>query len=319
MPTTPSEQSRRRRRVLKLDDGVTRVEGFDVGEYPRHHFAFVKGADGGGWPMWVHSAGDDEWIRGCLRRRTNAQELALELVVSGTFRFTQGGREHLVGPGHLWLIRPGEDIEMQLETPGVGLKKVMEVVGPLVPTILSLTGLGDHDVVKPADVAWVTRQFDRAAEALRANAADSARMTSVIPYEVLVEMSRSVARAAIPTRLRQIVEYMEVHPGDRLSVERLCQMTKLSQSTLHRLFVEHFGVPPIAYFINLKMQIAQSLLAGSHHPIKVIARQLGYANQLYFSSEFKKRVGVSPRAYRARTRFAASGGDGGDGGDANED
>ena len=308
MTDGPSASSRRRRRVLKVDDGVTRVDGFDVGEFPRHHFAFVKGTDvGTGWPMWLHSAGDDEWVRGCLRRRTNAQELALELVIEGTFRFTQGGRAHQVGPGQMFLVRPGEDSEMLLESPGIGLKKVMEVVGPLVPTLLSLTGLDDHDVVSPIDLDWITKQFDRAAETLRDYTESSARMTSVIPYEVMVAMSRSVVRNAVPPRLRQIVDYMEAHPGDRLTVQKLCKMTRQSQSTLHRLFVDHFGVPPIAYFINLKMQIAQSLLAGSPHPIKVIAQQLGYTNQLYFSSEFKKRVGVSPRAYRARTRFAASG------------
>ncbi|HEV7301554.1 MAG TPA: AraC family transcriptional regulator [Tepidisphaeraceae bacterium] len=294
----------RRRHVLTIDDGITRVEGYNVGPYPNHHFTFAKDGDPSpAWPLQLRSVGDDEWVQGCLRQRRNARELALELVVNGTFRFVQNDQEYTVEPGQVFLVRPGEDNEMSLTTPGVGLKKVMQIAGPLVPTLLSLTGLADHDVVRPADLPWLTAQFERAHQTLQRPTVDSARVASAIAYEVIIELSRSVARSGVPPRLRKAVDYMKTHPGDHLTVPRLCEMTKLSPSTLHRLFLEHFSMAPIAYFLNLKMQVAQSLLAGSHHPIKSIADQLGYASQLYFSAEFKKRVGMSPRTYRDKMRF----------------
>ena len=42
------------------------------------------------------------------------------------------------------------------------------------------------------------------------------------------------------------------------------------------------------------MENAKSLLLTNKYKIKEIAKNVGYANQLYFSNEFKKYYGVYP-------------------------
>ena len=55
----------------------------------------------------------------------------------------------------------------------------------------------------------------------------------------------------------------------------------------------------MAYFIQLKMQQACSLLAMTNLAVKEIALDVGYPDSYHFSRLFKKTIGVSPTEYRA--------------------
>lgn len=48
------------------------------------------------------------------------------------------------------------------------------------------------------------------------------------------------------------------------------------------------------FLIKVRMENAKSLLLTNKYKIKEIAKNVGYANQLYFSNEFKKYYGVYP-------------------------
>lgn len=61
---------------------------------------------------------------------------------------------------------------------------------------------------------------------------------------------------------------------------------------------------PMDYYIQLKMQRACRYLAHSDRKIKVIARELGYDDQYYFSRLFSKAIGKSPSDYRREERGA---------------
>jgi AraC-like DNA-binding protein len=47
------------------------------------------------------------------------------------------------------------------------------------------------------------------------------------------------------------------------------------------------------------LEYAQSQLIATHKKIKHIAIEAGFENEMYFSRIFKKKVGTTPKAYRA--------------------
>lgn len=49
---------------------------------------------------------------------------------------------------------------------------------------------------------------------------------------------------------------------------------------------------------DLRMELAQKLLAQKELPVKEIAGRCGYSDQFYFSRIFKKQTGLSPKEYR---------------------
>ncbi len=64
-------------------------------------------------------------------------------------------------------------------------------------------------------------------------------------------------------------------------------------------FKKHYGVSPIQYLINRRMEYAKHLLNTSGMSVKQIAYQCGFENEYYFSRIFKKLTGYSPSQYRA--------------------
>jgi AraC family transcriptional regulator of arabinose operon len=83
-----------------------------------------------------------------------------------------------------------------------------------------------------------------------------------------------------------------------LNVSALAARLSLDPSYFIRLFKRSSGQPPLAYFLDLKMDTAKHLLLNSTRTIRSVAESLGFEDELYFSRLFKRRVGMPPGAYR---------------------
>ncbi|MDB5121816.1 MAG: transcriptional regulator, AraC family [Sphingobacteriales bacterium] len=91
---------------------------------------------------------------------------------------------------------------------------------------------------------------------------------------------------------------MKSNLDKKLTVEDMAGLLNLSSSHFSNVFRKNTGMPPIDYFINLKMQRACQLLYANESRIKAIAMQLGYDDPYYFSRIFKKYMGSSPGKYK---------------------
>ena len=102
--------------------------------------------------------------------------------------------------------------------------------------------------------------------------------------------------------ITRTIEDMRKNLHTKLMVEEMASRNRLSVSHFSGLFRKATGMPPIDYFIQLKMQKAcQLLYFGSNH-VKGIAMELGYDNPYYFSRLFKKYIGTSPKEYRLKSK-----------------
>ncbi len=75
---------------------------------------------------------------------------------------------------------------------------------------------------------------------------------------------------------------------------------KLCERMLYfsRRFIELIGSTPQEFLIQQRLTSAAELLRLTNLPIKNVADQCGYPNQLHFSQAFKKYYGVSPKEWR---------------------
>ncbi len=83
-----------------------------------------------------------------------------------------------------------------------------------------------------------------------------------------------------------------------VSIADLAEMMHYSQTHFSREFKKRFSTTPIEYIVNLKISEAKKLLRDSSMSIKAIAESLGYADPLYFSKQFSKVTGCSPKMWR---------------------
>lgn len=103
-------------------------------------------------------------------------------------------------------------------------------------------------------------------------------------------------------RIHETILFMRNNVGERLQIEDLAGLHQLSVSHFTWLFRKATGMPPLDYFIHLKLQRACLLLHTTRRKIKDIADELGYDDPYYFSRLFKKYMNLSPETYRTNAR-----------------
>ena len=101
---------------------------------------------------------------------------------------------------------------------------------------------------------------------------------------------------------QEIIDYMNDHLGEKLSLEDVAKQFQVSMGILNVIFQKHTQNPPMRFFINMKMAKACQLLQTTNLRVYEVADEVGYDNQYYFSKLFKKWFGVSPLEYKQQYR-----------------
>jgi AraC-like DNA-binding protein len=104
-------------------------------------------------------------------------------------------------------------------------------------------------------------------------------------------------------RFETIIAYIEKNSHNRIKTAELAKMMSLQPTYFSNLFAKNFGMPPVKYISQVRMNKAQVLLEHTSTPVKNIAQEVGYDDELYFSRVFKRHVGLSPTAYRRQRRL----------------
>jgi AraC family transcriptional regulator len=98
--------------------------------------------------------------------------------------------------------------------------------------------------------------------------------------------------------LRRLVDYIEAHLGDDLSLDAMATEVGLSLFYLSRVFKDALGQSPHQYVLGRRVERAKELLRDTAEPIADVALSVGFSSQSHLSNWFRRVVGVSPGAYR---------------------
>jgi AraC family transcriptional regulator, transcriptional activator of the genes for pyochelin and ferripyochelin receptors len=82
------------------------------------------------------------------------------------------------------------------------------------------------------------------------------------------------------------------------SLKQLTHQTGLSDRALQQGFRYLFGTTVFGYFHNYRLEQAQYLLHQPHATVGRVATQVGYRNPEAFSTAFRRKFGVNPKAYQ---------------------
>ncbi len=102
--------------------------------------------------------------------------------------------------------------------------------------------------------------------------------------------------------LNETVAYIEENYYKPLDLEQLAGIACYNASYLCKLFRSEFGIPPIHYLIDKRIEKAKELLRETNITISEAAFSVGFDSIHYFSRCFNNRVGMSPSAYRKTYR-----------------
>ncbi len=97
------------------------------------------------------------------------------------------------------------------------------------------------------------------------------------------------------TKMKDYIKRNYMHD---INMKDIASELELTSSYISAIFKKITGQTYKEYIINFRLSKAKELLSNTNMHINLIAEQVGYENEHYFSKMFKMRTGVTPSFYR---------------------
>lgn len=120
------------------------------------------------------------------------------------------------------------------------------------------------------------------------------------PYNVFVP-NRDHGDATIQRAQWWVAEHLDTP----CPVQGMAEVCAISERSFKRRFRKATGYTPIDYVQELRLSRARQLLEQTRQAIDDIAEDVGYENPAYFRKLFKRKVGITPGAYRRKFNVPA--------------
>ncbi len=226
---------------------------------------------------------------GPLRRRTLAAGSGLFMPARETFR-----ARSLAPAEFLLVVAPETRARERVEQSGAGRNWVPKPIVDLIdPGVAALAREARRAMIADpvCDLAYLETLGDG--------------LLSRFSCQLLgLDQTTEPKETLAPFTLRKVLSLIEEGLSDELRVQDLANAANLSRSHFTRAFHAATGEAPQEFIISRRIARARELLASSDKTVGEIAAAAGFSSQAHLSTAFKKRLGLSPAAYRAA--FAAA-------------
>lgn len=101
-----------------------------------------------------------------------------------------------------------------------------------------------------------------------------------------------------PARRKKVIEYIESNLHRQITLAELAGVASLSIFHFNRMFKVYFGMTPLRYLAQRRVDASKRMLVLSREPLAHIAYACGFASQSHFNTVFKRVTGTTPDAYR---------------------
>lgn len=96
--------------------------------------------------------------------------------------------------------------------------------------------------------------------------------------------------------------YLEGRYDRDVSIQETADFVGLSRSQLYRIMMETYGCSPKTLLLQIRMRHARQMLTATSMPMEEIACRIGLRTGAQFGAAFKAFCGISPGAYRNRSK-----------------
>jgi AraC family transcriptional regulator len=124
-------------------------------------------------------------------------------------------------------------------------------------------------------------------------------MHELIRLERTTSTAAGSLRGGLPMwQQKRVVEFIEAHLAEDVSLTALAELTDLSLYHFARAFKQSFGAPPHRYHMARRMDRARALLQKPALSVTEIGIETGFRETSSFTRAFRKFTGLTPTEYR---------------------
>ncbi len=102
-------------------------------------------------------------------------------------------------------------------------------------------------------------------------------------------------------RIEKVLNHIEGHLSDDLSLSTMAKMACMSESQFHRVFKTSTVFTPFKFIEKLRINFAYQKLIKAPQSIQLLSERCGYQDYETFSRTFKRFYSISPHDLAAIT------------------
>ena len=264
----------------------------DVCMYPYHLEArrlpvYLTGLGGTAWQMPIRRPEGYFWHQ-------------VLLCTEGSGTLETGGRQQPIRAGDAFLLPAEQPHAYWPETERWDVRWITfdgEAAAPL----LTQLDMASPQVV-PGGAATLLPLYERMQSALTGDPLHGHHTCSALVYMYLMEFHRLlISRIDGQNQLlTTVLRFIDAHYGRDLSLSEMADCAGVTPQHLCRVFREAMRMRPGEYLTQRRIQAARTLIRTEELPLSEIARRVGFSSGGYFSTVFRRWVGMSPGEYRRR-------------------
>lgn len=92
--------------------------------------------------------------------------------------------------------------------------------------------------------------------------------------------------------------YIDNHFRENITLDTLTSLVHLNKYYFVHNFSKQYGISPINYLLNIRIEESKHLLANTNYSLSSISQIVGFSSPSYFSQAFKRITNMSPLEYK---------------------
>ena len=155
------------------------------------------------------------------------------------------------------------------------------------------------------EMAQVIEWVERLESELKTREPGFGFMATASFMQIIGLLSRCYGRSPSPDgrallRIGEALSHLERNIHREMNLEELASIAHMSRRSFLRVFQSATGTSPLAWVIEQRINRACELLRHTDRRVTEIAFDVGFNDSNYFTRQFRKLTGFSPRSYRLR-------------------
>lgn len=173
--------------------------------------------------------------------------------------------------------------------------------GYALPQLLSQLGMTAPHIVHAGSTAAFQSLFSRMVAAQTSDRFFGDYACSGLVYSYILEFHRlmlTVTDARNQLLIKVLNHIDQAYPCD-ISLQQLSDIAGVTPQHLCRVFRDALHMRPGEYITQRRIRAAQELIQTTELPLAEIAGRVGFSSAGYFSTVFRRYVGIAPSSYRS--------------------
>lgn len=253
-------------------------------------------------PFWVEMAGVSYCTGHYRVDREKSDVTVIEYIYKGVGTLRVGEDTYEPMAGDIYILNENTNHAYRSSATDPWTKIFINLKGTAVPSLIQSFRL--HKKVLYSNCEVFSPIFEEIFELVKQNlpVEDTMERCGMLVFKLLTRLCTHEARDhQIPEEAQAVKQFIDNNYQMDLNMDAISASIYRSNDYTNKLFKRYYGITPYAYYLDVKMASAKSLLVRTSLSIKQVAYRLGYKSDQYFSKQFHRYVGMTASQYRQKS------------------